>query len=296
MNSHNTTFHIDYFYHDALSLFVPFAEYCPITFSPLDVVVEYGASFSVNCSSRSTTHQFGLSWNGFYGTREDSKEIFRIEDKVTDWEMNIKCYMHSNGTMCSQDLPITIYSEFFFPKTNDFFLNSLTTMNFNISEIYLQRLQTVCSSDLWITADQWQRESSMSSSVTFTMWLLFKISWSNGTKDRLCWIKPPSPTLAILQWMKLSHSWSVQTELMMELNTDVKQSWIWEQKDLRLLENHLSMLKFTVSLLFPRLAFNSVPIFRRPSSVKELSYLITCRDMQATAISPCSPRLVAHRS
>ncbi len=184
---------------------------------------------------------------------------------------------------------------FFFLK-QIIFLNSLTTMNFDISEIYSQRLQTVCSSDLWITADQWRRESSMSSSVTFTMWLLFRISRSNGTKDRLCWVKPPSTTLAILQWMKLSDSWSVQTELMMELNTDVKQSWIWEQKDLRLLENHLSMLKFTVSLLFPRLAFNSVPIFRRPSSVKELSYLIKCRDMQATAISPCRPRPVAHWS
>ncbi len=293
MNSHNSTFHMDYFYHDALSLFVPFAEYCPITFNPLDVVVEYGASFSVNCSSRSTTHQFGLSWNGFSDTMEDSKGISIIVPKVTDWEMIITCYMHSNGTMCSQDLPITIYSEFFFPKTNNFFWNSLTTMNFNISEIYLQ---TVCSSAPWITADQWRRESSISSSVLFTMWLLFKISRSNGTKDRLCWIKPTSSTLATLQWMKLSHSWSVQTELMMELNTDVKQSWIWEKKDLRLLQNHLSMLKFTVSLLFPRLAFNPVPIFRRPSSVKELSYFITCRDMQATAISPCSPSLVAHWS
>ncbi len=39
---------------------------------------------------------------------------------------------------------------------------------------------------------------------------------------------------------------------MMELNTDVKQSWIWEQKDLNLiLQIHqiLLMLKLTVSLL-----------------------------------------------
>uniref|UniRef100_A0A671QIN9 Ig-like domain-containing protein n=1 Tax=Sinocyclocheilus anshuiensis TaxID=1608454 RepID=A0A671QIN9_9TELE len=103
-----------------LYLFVPFAGYCPILFSPLDVVVEYGASFSVNCFVNSITHQFGLSWEGFDDTMEDSEEISRIVDKVTDWEMNVTCYMYSNETQCSQDLPITIYSEFFFPKTNNF--------------------------------------------------------------------------------------------------------------------------------------------------------------------------------
>uniref|UniRef100_A0A8C1HVV1 Ig-like domain-containing protein n=1 Tax=Cyprinus carpio carpio TaxID=630221 RepID=A0A8C1HVV1_CYPCA len=81
---------------------------CPILLSPLDVVVEYGASFSVNCSY-SATHQFGLSWDGFDDTVEESEEIFRFVDKVTDWETNLTCYMSSNETQCSQDLPITIY-------------------------------------------------------------------------------------------------------------------------------------------------------------------------------------------
>uniref|UniRef100_A0A673G9M0 Ig-like domain-containing protein n=1 Tax=Sinocyclocheilus rhinocerous TaxID=307959 RepID=A0A673G9M0_9TELE len=106
-----------------LYLFVPFADYCPISFSPLDVVAEYGASFSVNCSVNSITHQFGLSWERFNNTMEDSEEISRIVDKVTDWEMNVTCYMHSNETQCSQDLPITIY------KTPDSV--SISTVNHN---------------------------------------------------------------------------------------------------------------------------------------------------------------------
>ncbi len=101
----------------------PFADFvCPILFNPADVVVEYGASFSVNCSSISFTHQFGLSWEGFEDTMENTEEIFKRVDKMTDWEMNLTCYMYSNETQCSQDLPVTIYSEFFFSKTNDLVL------------------------------------------------------------------------------------------------------------------------------------------------------------------------------
>uniref|UniRef100_A0A8C2IDI5 Ig-like domain-containing protein n=1 Tax=Cyprinus carpio TaxID=7962 RepID=A0A8C2IDI5_CYPCA len=91
-----------------LILTAPIHYGCPILLSPLDVVVEYGASFSVNCSY-SATHQFGLSWDGFDDTVEESEEIFRFVDKVTDWETNLTCYMSSNETQCSQDLPITIY-------------------------------------------------------------------------------------------------------------------------------------------------------------------------------------------
>ncbi|KAL1278586.1 hypothetical protein QQF64_025259 [Cirrhinus molitorella] len=82
---------------------------CPIMFDPPDVVVEFGASFSVNCSSTNVTHQFGLSWEGPDDTMENTEEIIRSVDKVTDWEMNKTCFMYSNETKCSQDLPITIY-------------------------------------------------------------------------------------------------------------------------------------------------------------------------------------------
>ncbi len=51
---------------------------------------------------------------------------------------------------------------------------------------------------------------------------------------------------------------------MMELNTDVKQSWIWEQKDLNLIlqiHQNLLILTYTVSLLLLSKPYNSVYIF-----------------------------------
>ncbi|XP_043091487.1 intercellular adhesion molecule 5 [Puntigrus tetrazona] len=80
---------------------------CEILFSPFDVVVEYGASFSVNCSSSNTTHQTGFRW-GFDDTVVNSEGISATM-VVTDWEMNLTCYMNSTEMECSQDLPITIY-------------------------------------------------------------------------------------------------------------------------------------------------------------------------------------------
>ncbi|XP_059414671.1 hemicentin-1-like [Carassius carassius] len=81
---------------------------CPIFFSPDYVVVEYGKSFSVNCSSTGKTDQFGLSWEGFDDTIENNDDII-ISVNVTDWERTLTCYMYSYKTNCSLDLPVTIY-------------------------------------------------------------------------------------------------------------------------------------------------------------------------------------------
>ncbi|XP_026056954.1 hemicentin-1-like [Carassius auratus] len=81
---------------------------CPILFSPVYVVVEYGKSFSVNCSSTGETDQFGLSWEKSNETIENNEDIF-ISVNVTDWERTLTCYMYSNEALCSQNLPVTIY-------------------------------------------------------------------------------------------------------------------------------------------------------------------------------------------
>uniref|UniRef100_A0A8C1WVZ0 Ig-like domain-containing protein n=1 Tax=Cyprinus carpio TaxID=7962 RepID=A0A8C1WVZ0_CYPCA len=80
---------------------------CPILISPVDVVVEYGDSFSANCSSTDETIQFGLSWEGYDKTMKKTEDDIFVD--VTNWEMNLTCYMYSNKTKCSQGLPVTIY-------------------------------------------------------------------------------------------------------------------------------------------------------------------------------------------
>ncbi len=235
---------------------------CPVQLNPERVVVRFGGSVTATCNI-SILHE-GMGWEASEGavprTKNKNMITWRVSE-LKEWDIKPICYINykiDDPDPCEVELPVTIYSEFF-----SYWYFSVHSQKYRINvhssqqisecvNLPPQRLQTVCPSALWITADQWRRESSMSSSVTFTMWLLFSISRSNGTKDRLCWIKPPSTTPSRLQWMKLSHSWSVQTELMMELNTDVKQSWIWEQKDLSLIlqiHQNLLMLKFTVSLL-----------------------------------------------
>ncbi len=256
---------------------------CPVQLNPRRVVVRFGGSVAVTCNT-SIPHQ-GMGWEASEGavpmTKTQNLITWRVSE-LKEWDIRPFCYINYKiGDPCEEVLPIAVYSEFlsywyFSFHSQKYLINAHSSQQ--ISEcvnLPPQRLQTVCSSALWITADQWRRESSISSSVTFTMWLLFRISRSNGTKDRLCWIKPPSTTPSRLQWMKLSHSWSVQTELMMELNTDVKQSWIWEQKDLNLiLQIHqiLLMLTYTVSSLLLSKLYNSVNIFWMVFSCEGCAY------------------------
>ncbi|XP_073686139.1 vascular cell adhesion protein 1 [Garra rufa] len=136
---------------------------CPIVFSPLDVVVKYGDSFSVNCSSSITTHQFFLSWEGFDDKTENTEETITSVTQVTDWEKNVTCYMFSNETQCSQDLPITIY------KTPD----NVSISIVNHSEPMMEGVQYELQCDVYNVAPvqdftvKWYNGQTLLDEITF---------------------------------------------------------------------------------------------------------------------------------
>ncbi|KAI7802979.1 intercellular adhesion molecule 5 [Triplophysa rosa] len=81
---------------------------CPIFFDPLEVVVKYGDSVSVNCST-DIPHQ-GLRWEGFNTeiNMTEGRSSWTV-DEMTDWEIQPSCVVISNETQCLQKLTITIY-------------------------------------------------------------------------------------------------------------------------------------------------------------------------------------------
>uniref|UniRef100_A0A8C1RGG4 Ig-like domain-containing protein n=1 Tax=Cyprinus carpio TaxID=7962 RepID=A0A8C1RGG4_CYPCA len=135
---------------------------CPILISPVDVVVEYGDSFSANCSSTDETIQFGLSWDGYDETMKKTEDDIFVD--VTNWEMNLTCYMYSNKTKCSQGLPVTIY------KTPDSV--SISIVNHRGPMIEGQQYELQC--DIYNVAPvqeltvKWYKGQTLLNQTTFT--------------------------------------------------------------------------------------------------------------------------------
>ncbi|XP_056108692.1 intercellular adhesion molecule 5 [Rhinichthys klamathensis goyatoka] len=80
---------------------------CPISFNPPEVVVQYEASFSVNCSTI-MTDDFDLSWEPSNRSLENIGKISQ-SGNVTNWEMQLTCHIFSNETQCSQNLSFIVY-------------------------------------------------------------------------------------------------------------------------------------------------------------------------------------------
>ncbi|XP_056310192.1 vascular cell adhesion protein 1-like [Danio aesculapii] len=83
---------------------------CPLQISPQSVVVKYGDSVSVNCSTSVTHH--GMGWESTVGAvplSRDSLIILRVS-KLTYWEMQPPfCYIAYDEQQCKVDLPVTVY-------------------------------------------------------------------------------------------------------------------------------------------------------------------------------------------
>ncbi|XP_077069569.1 vascular cell adhesion protein 1 isoform X1 [Siphateles boraxobius] len=94
---------------------------CPISFIPTEVVVQYEASFSVNCYAN-MTDDFVLNWEGSNDTLENTGEISK-SGNATNWEMQLTCHIISNESQCSQNLSFIVY------KTPDSV--SISTVNHN---------------------------------------------------------------------------------------------------------------------------------------------------------------------
>ncbi|XP_073713119.1 intercellular adhesion molecule 2-like [Misgurnus anguillicaudatus] len=82
---------------------------CPIKLKPPSVVVEYGSSVSVDCST-DVTHD-GMGWEAPEGSvpKTTDKLITWRVSNLTKWDIRPQCYMSYNRAQCSTFLPITIY-------------------------------------------------------------------------------------------------------------------------------------------------------------------------------------------
>ncbi|KAM9473887.1 vascular cell adhesion protein 1-like isoform 2-T2 [Salvelinus alpinus] len=84
----------------------------PLELNPPRVVVRYGDSVSVNCSTSSTDHE-GMGWEATYGGtgfEQDVNVVTWTVDKRTDWTIEPKCYITLNDEgQPSKVLPVILY-------------------------------------------------------------------------------------------------------------------------------------------------------------------------------------------
>ncbi|XP_071241863.1 vascular cell adhesion protein 1 isoform X2 [Salvelinus alpinus] len=84
----------------------------PLELNPPRVVVKYGDSVSVNCSTSSTDHE-GMGWEatlGGTGFEQHVNVVTWTVDNLTDWTIEPKCYITLNdGNQSSKVLPVILY-------------------------------------------------------------------------------------------------------------------------------------------------------------------------------------------
>ncbi|XP_064844259.1 hemicentin-1-like [Oncorhynchus masou masou] len=84
---------------------------CPIELNPLTLVVRYGDSVSVNCSTSSTDYE-GMGWEATLGgtaLEEVNYVIWNVEN-LTDWTIQPACYLtQKDGEQCLEKFPVILY-------------------------------------------------------------------------------------------------------------------------------------------------------------------------------------------
>uniref|UniRef100_A0A673YAJ8 Ig-like domain-containing protein n=1 Tax=Salmo trutta TaxID=8032 RepID=A0A673YAJ8_SALTR len=85
---------------------------CPLELNPPRVVVRYGDSVSVTCSTSSTDHE-GMGWEATFGGTGFEQEVNVVTwtvDSLTDWTIKPKCYVTLNDSnQPSKVLPVILY-------------------------------------------------------------------------------------------------------------------------------------------------------------------------------------------
>nr|XP_046172018.1 intercellular adhesion molecule 1-like isoform X2 [Oncorhynchus gorbuscha] len=84
---------------------------CPVELNPPRVVVRYGDSVSVNCTS--STDPEGMRWEATYGDTGLHGNVNLVTwtvRRLMDWTIEPKCYIKSqNGSQCTEILPVILY-------------------------------------------------------------------------------------------------------------------------------------------------------------------------------------------
>ena len=86
---------------------------CPIDLSPPSVVVKYGASVSVNCTTTTSETHEGMGWEATNGGTDQMEDVTLVVWNVanlTDWDPSPICYINI-GKQCEKTLPVVVYSK-----------------------------------------------------------------------------------------------------------------------------------------------------------------------------------------
>ncbi|XP_035602191.1 LOW QUALITY PROTEIN: intercellular adhesion molecule 1-like [Oncorhynchus keta] len=91
---------------------VPTHASCPVELNPPRVVVRYGDSVSVNCTS--STDPEGMGWEevtfGGIGLQENVSFVTWTVGSLMDWTIEPKCYINlQNESQCTEILPVILY-------------------------------------------------------------------------------------------------------------------------------------------------------------------------------------------
>ncbi|XP_052346991.1 vascular cell adhesion protein 1-like [Oncorhynchus keta] len=85
---------------------------CPLELNPPRLVVRYGDSVSVNCSTSSTDHE-GMGWEATFGGTSLEQDVIVVTwtvKNLTDWTIQPKCYITSkDGKQCLETFPVILY-------------------------------------------------------------------------------------------------------------------------------------------------------------------------------------------
>lgn len=85
---------------------------CKLVLRPPELMVEYGASASVDCSTPSI--HTGIRWEAPQGEVEMVKDVQLITwkvDSLVHWDIQPVCFLNTVAGQCHMKLPVTVYSK-----------------------------------------------------------------------------------------------------------------------------------------------------------------------------------------
>lgn len=87
---------------------------CKLVLKPPELLVKYGASASVDCSTATPSNHTGMGWEasqGAVGMMEDVQLITWKVDNLVHWEIQPVCFVNTLAGQCQIKLPVTVYSK-----------------------------------------------------------------------------------------------------------------------------------------------------------------------------------------
>lgn len=91
----------------------PASTSCPLEISPNFVLVPFGGSVSAVCKSLSSQSK-GMGWESPFGGTGLVKGVSNLTlqiDSLQSWDVRPICFVNLNGSQCTKDLPVTVYSK-----------------------------------------------------------------------------------------------------------------------------------------------------------------------------------------